>query len=254
MQSINIPKTKIKRLIICGIPCAEGAWKDLFPDKQGVEQKIVTFYEIFSENYRNKDFFDLVKGVQKVIKEFNPSVIMMHDIGVSFGLIAMMQLLRKKTELNARKIVIFNGAFRGFNVLRSTHPVRIQMMSYETFVREVARGGGEPDARLEKHYADLRHLYRQISYASITNLVSGLFVSREVNQVDLGCEILVIASRNDPYISFGCLQRIEKEFKNCKLVTSDYGHFPYAGNRDEIRALVSKFQSEPINNFIKSKL
>jgi hypothetical protein len=244
----------MRRLIIGGIPCPESAWDKLFPPEIGVEQKILTFYEVFSKGYLNKNFFELVQVVQNAIEEFKPNSIVMHDIGVSFGLLALIKLQKTKMPLDINKIVLFNGVFRGFNVLKSTHPLRIQMMAYDSFESEVVNNGGEVDGRLRPIYSDLCHIYRQISYSSISTLVSGFFGSRPTKQIDLSCEMLVIASKNDPYIAYECLNLLEKDFMNCRLTTLDYGHFPYSGDMNAIRNMVASFEAEPSRRFVKSKL
>ena len=233
----------MKRLIIGGIPCPKTAWSKLFPDEDGVEQKIIPFFDIFSKHYQKRNFNDLVYAIQTIIQEYKPDMIILHDLGVTLGLLALMKIMRNNDNTDFKpSIIIFNGAFRGFNILKASHPLKIQWMHYKSFKEQVEANGGQVDSRFESIYSDLQHLYRQLSIGSAMSLVSNFFKTRKPTKIDIKCPILILASPNDPYIPFNCLKLIERDFSNSVLKINHYQHFPYSGNVSAIREDISDFQ------------
>jgi len=237
----------MKRLIIAGFPCPKDAWEKLFPSIEGIEQMILPFYDVISQTDNAYYFFDLVDPVKKAIESYKPDLIVMHDFGVILGILAILKIKKINNEFNP-KVVIFNGAFRGFNVLKATHPIRIQFMSYDSFQKEVLEQGGEVDPRFKEKFSTVKHVYRQVIVGSLLSLMSSIFKKKPTKKIDLGSEVLILASKNDPYIPFCCLQNIENDFNNTSLKRIDYGHFPYSGNIEEIKKQLLDFQLSSIHN------
>ena len=118
----------LKRLILGGIPCAASSWTKLFPESQLVEQKIVPFFDILSSNYRKRNFSELVHAVQVIILDYEPDEIILHDISVTIGLLALLKIKKINSNYIAKlKVIIFNGAFSGFDVNKSPHPIRAEI-------------------------------------------------------------------------------------------------------------------------------
>lgn len=234
----------MKRLIITGIPCTLQAWKTIFPNETDVEQKIISFIDIFEKYYyTNKKLTDLVPFLIKTIHEFQPDQVVLHDMSVSIGLLAIINA-KKINNHHYPEIIIFNGAFSGFDVTKSPHPIRIQDMSYEEFEQEVKSNGGEVDPKYRKHYSAIKQLYQEVTLISKKQLAE----KKEKLSIDLGSNILILASRDDPYIHFECLEDLEKIFVNSHLCVVDYGHFPYSGNITLIRREIERFQNATMKN------
>jgi len=240
----------MKRLIILGIPCASQAWLKLFPVSCTEEQIILPFIELFSKNFnKNKKLTDLVPDVVETILTFKPDQIVMHDLGVTLGILALINARKINCELKPN-VIIFNGAFKGFDVEKSPHPLRIQSMTYDTFLKEVFDHGGEVDERYQDHFTSIQLLYQQIIMVSKKEKIE--YNQKSILQekavlynavIDLGGEVLLIASRNDPYIHFECLELLEKTIANSHLTEIPYGHFPYAGDRQLITRTIVEFQN-----------
>jgi len=240
----------MKRLIISGIPCLPQAWQKLFPKEENIEQKIISFINVFvTYYYKNKKLSDLVPFISDVIQEFQPNQIILHDIGVTLGILALMRA-RKANNTMRQTVIIFNGAFSGFDVNKSTHPIRIQSMSYSDFEQEVQEQGGEINPQYKNHYSAIKELYqqiteisrRQISEVNEKRLIPDSLQQKTNSKIDLGEAVLIIASRNDPYIHFECLEILKETLANSHLKIIDYGHFPYSGNIKLLKSEVDKFQ------------
>lgn len=225
-----------------GIPCSATAWNRLFPQECHVEQKIVPFFDIFSKNYQNRNFYDLVCVFKDIIQNYKPDEIYLHDISVTLGLLALIKINKSSQDPNFKpRIIIFNGAFRGFNVFKALHPLRIQWISFESFEKTVALHGGDVDLRFKLVFTNLRYLYRQLAFSSAISIIKNFFKSSITRKINLRCKILILASKTDPYIPFECLRFIERDFSNSELKIIDYGHFPYSGDIGMIREQINDF-------------
>lgn len=233
----------MKRLIIGGIPCSATAWSKLFPEEDGVEQKIIPFFDVISRHYQKRNFSDLVYAIRIIIQEYKPDIVILHDIGVTLGLLALIKI--KKIHMNVDfkpSIIIFNGAFRGFNILQALHPLKIQWMSYKSFKNQVKLSGGQVDSRFASVFSDLKHLYRQLVIISVMSLLTNFFKMRNAHPIEIKCPILILASPNDTYIPFDCMKFIERDFSNSVLKIIYYRHFPYSGDIQLIKKEIADFQ------------
>lgn len=241
----------MKRLILSGIPCVPEAWHKIFPIEENVQQRIIPFIDIFTKGfYKNKKLLDLVPLVSDIIQDFLPDQIIMHDMGVTIGILSLISVLKKSRCLQ-HSIVIFNGAFGYFDVNKSNHPIRIQNMSYSDFEYEVRENGGEIDPKYRDHYVDIQQFYKELVEINklhdvkmnIENLnkSSELIASR--SKIDLGGKVLIIASQNDPYIYFECLESLGSTILNNHMEIINYGHFPYSGSTELIKHELNKFNN-----------
>jgi len=239
----------MKRLILSGIPCIPEAWHKIFPIEENVQQRIIPFIDIFTkEFYKNKKLLDLVPPVSDIIQDFLPDQIIMHDIGVTIGILSLISILKKSRCLQ-HSIVIFNGVFGYFDVNRSNHPIRIQNMSYTEFEYEVRESGGEIDPKYRDHYVDIQQFYKELIEINKLNAekinIGTLNKSPEliVNRpkIDLGGRVLIIASQNDPYIYFECLESLASIILNSHVKIINYGHFPYSESTELIKHELNKF-------------
>lgn len=213
----------MRRLVMGGFPCSATAWETLFPSCD--EQQIVPFSQIFSSY--DGSFFSVINGCQEIIKNFQPTSIILHDISVSLGLLSLIRLQRYNYPI-APRVVIFNGAFRGFNVFKAPHPLKIQFTSFEKMAELVSSQGGIVDLSFKPHYKKIRKFYRQIIFGSIAALVQEKLFSKAKAKIDLKNKILIFASNNDKYIPRECLERIQSDFLHTQIEFIKYGHFPYS--------------------------
>lgn len=239
----------MKRLIISGIPCTQQAWLKIFPAEENVEQKIISFIDVFDKfYYKNNKITDLVPFLFDVIQEFKPDQIILHDIGVTLGILALIKA-KITNSASQQTVIIFNGAFNGFDVNKSTHPIRIQSMSYQDFEHEVQEQGGEIDPKYREHYPAIKLLYQQITEISKKkiadeneNRLHHSFSKQEnYPKINLGGKVFIIASQNDPYIHFECLEILEKTCVNSYLKVINYGHFPYSGDIKLLKTEIDRF-------------
>lgn len=239
----------MKRLIISGIPCLPEAWQALFPNDANNETKIISFIELFSEKYyKNRLLSDLIPALIDIILEFKPDQIVMHDMGVTIGILALIKA-RASSIFLINEIVIFNGAFTGFDVSKSNHPIRIQSMSYEEFANEIKKHGGKVDPLYKEHFTAIQVLYKQIAEKSKAKMAgsktnhSSFSTMKTGNKIDLGSPVLILASPNDPYIHFDCLEELKLTLANSHLKIINYGHFPYSGDINSILSEIDSFYS-----------
>ncbi len=231
----------MKKLILSGIPCAPEAWNMIFPVENNIKQKIIPFIDIFVQGYyKNKKISDLVPIVSDIILDFLPNQIIMHDIGVTIGILSLISIMKKYKKPQGSTI-IFNGAFGHFDINKANHPVRIQSMSYLDFEYEVRKSGGEVDPRYRDHYILIQQFYKELIEINKINIKNKSIGSGNHPRIDLGKKVLIIASRNDPYIYFECLEFLKSIISNCQLKIIDYGHFPYAGDIELIKNEIDKF-------------
>lgn len=228
----------MKKLIITGIPCPAHSWQRLFPIESEIEQKIVPFITLFSEYYyQNNSIKDLVSPLAAIIEDFAPDQIILHDIGVTIGILALTNAI-KRGYIPNHQIIIFNGAFIDFDVNKSSHPVRIQSMTFQEFKKEVTAQNGEVDPAYESHFPTIQLLYRQITETSREQIAN----PKQERLINLGGPTLIIASRNDPYIHFECLEILKQIIEQSLFNQIDYGHFPYSGDINLIMGTIINFQ------------
>jgi len=110
-----------------------------------------------------------------------------------------------------------------------------QLIYIHSFQKEVLGQGGEVDPRFKEKFSKIKYLYRQVIAGSLLSLMATPFKKKPTKTIDLGSAVLILASKNDPYIPFYCMQNIENDFSNTSLKRIDYGHFPYSGNIEEIK-------------------
>jgi len=231
----------VKRLIVGGFPCSATAWEAIFPPCH--EQQIIPFSDIFSSY--DSSFTSLIKCCHKIIQDFEPTSIILHDISVILGLLSLIRLQKQDYPITP-KIILFNGAFRGFNVFKAPHPFKIQFISFEKMSSIVSSQGGEIDPYFHSQYKKIRKLYRQIIFGSIIAMLQEILSPKVKKQIDLKNKILILASNNDAYIPYGCLERIRDEFAHTKIEPVNYGHFPYSSlDRSSIYRRVIDFENTP---------
>jgi hypothetical protein len=93
----------MKRLIFSGIPCLPEAWHKIFPVEKDIQQIIIPFIDIFTQGfYKNQKLYDMVPLVSEIIQDFLPDQIIMHDIGVTVGILS--KGISYKTYKNKNRI------------------------------------------------------------------------------------------------------------------------------------------------------
>lgn len=227
----------MKKLIISGLGCPKHAWEKVFPSEQNT--KIIPLSEVL-DNCPHNDLRLLAQSLEPIISSYQPDVIILHDFGVILGLLALTRMQKQGVELKA-KLVIFNGSFRGFNVYKTRHPFKIQLANFDLIKKKISKVGGELDESLRKHFSRIKKIYRQVILASTIGLIKNLFKKPASLNLNLGNDILIIASSNDPFIPMDSLHIIANDFKHTHMEIYDYGHFPYSADCQYLRSRIEQF-------------
>ncbi len=238
----------MKRLVVSGLPCPTQAWERFLPG--GVTQRIVTVREVFERSPQSSDLRALSRYVSDVILQEKPDSIVCHDLGVPLTLIGLWRLQKKGYRL-APRVTAFNGAFRGFNVFKAGHMLRVQLAPLNRLMAEVRSRGGEVDDGLKPLLPRIRAMFRYVALFRMTEQFSGWMGLDEYvglkKDFRLLAPIQVIASRNDPYIPIEAVRRLGRDFHAERIVETEYGHFPYSGDREKLVDILLEFESAPSN-------
>lgn len=210
-------------------------WKKLFEGRG--DTRVVTLRDVL-EKSGTSDVKAIGRYVSSLIAEIKPSSIVLHDYGLLFGLIGLLRLKRKQELTFPTRLVLFNGAMRGFDVLKTRYVFRLQFMNWATFARLAEKAGAVFDPSLEKYWGSVKHIYRQIIVASLLEKARRLWGREKQMHFDLGVPIRLIYSTNDPFVLEEPLDLLKADFGIKDAHRIDYGHFPYAGSVKEIRELV----------------
>jgi hypothetical protein len=232
---------KTNRLIISGFACPKEPWEEFLGDKN---HRIITFAEIL-KNTPKTNFLKSVNYVKDQIKAEKPNSIICHDFGTFLTLMALLKLKKENFPLEA-KLTVFNGAFRGFDVLVATHPFKIQLMNYRKLKNVLQRAGAGVDPSYEELLPRVKNIYRQIILMSLINKFKDLFKTHKDLNIDLGLDVQIIASKDDPFVPFSCMDLIGRDFKHRRFLIESYGHFPYITGKKQLRELVHEFEEMPL--------
>ncbi len=232
----------MKRLVVTGIPCRPAAWEAfLGPSKH---QRILSMFEIF-ENTQSSDPRQLAEYVQSQIEAYQPQSIVCHNMGVPLTILSLLRLRKRGVGLRTR-LTLFDGAFRRVDVFRANQPLRIQFMSMNQAIREVESHGCQIDRRLEKHFGRIRAMYRMILlYGMVEKVSSSLGLEHFLglpSRFPLRIPIQMIVSTNDPYIPADAITQLRIDCGVQRYFTTEYGHFPYTGDRSKILGLLDEFE------------
>ena len=196
-----------------------------------------------SEQIRLAGKSDL-KALGKVIAEevltLRPDAMIVHDFGLTTGLLGLIRARRKDPSLKI-KLVAFNGAMRGFDVFKSTHPFTMQLMTFEKLKKIMNAKGIEVDPYFENKMLEARALYRQVIAMSLISNFCSIFRKQTTLNIDSGDLALILASTNDPFIPFKCLELLKQDIKNSLLEKVEYGHFPYLNETPDLKTKTLNF-------------
>jgi hypothetical protein len=204
------------------------------------ETRVVTFRELL-EKSGTSDVKAIGRYVSGFIAEMKPSSIVLHDYGLLFGLMGLFRLKRKGELTFPTRLTLFNGALRGFDVLKTRYVFRLQIMSWANFSQQVEKTGAVLDPGLEKHWGSVKHVYRQIIFGSLVEKAKRILGREKSIKFDLGIPIRLIYSTNDPFVLKEPLDLLQTDLGITDVHRVDYGHFPYSGPVEEIR---KHFQDE----------
>jgi hypothetical protein len=213
----------VKRLIIGGFPCPASSWEKIFPPT--ADQRIVPFSEIFA--HYDGHFPNLINTCYQIIQDYQPDSLILHDVGVTLGLISVLRAHKKNLPVPAH-ITLFNGVLRGFNVFKATHPFKMQFISPAQLEAVITAQGSQVDPYFKTHFSEVRKFYRQIIAGTLIGLWKEKMAKQPQPTFDLHNKILILASKKDPYIPYQCIENIQHDFANVQLEELPYRHFPYA--------------------------
>jgi predicted alpha/beta hydrolase family esterase len=217
-----------KRLVITGLPCPAGTWEGFLGAEPG--QRIISMHEVLAAT-NSADPRVLSRYVTEQIAKERPTSIVCHGIGVPLTLRALMRLKRRGVDLDAR-LTIFNGAVRSIPLSQARQPLRVQWTPVQRMVREVERNGGAVDPQLLPYVSRIRSLFRILILQRLADKMAsavGLDVLEKFpKRAGLSMPVQIIASPNDPYLPFECMERLRRDLVPDRFIEAEYGHFPYS--------------------------
>ncbi len=232
----------MKRLVLTGLPCPPEAWSDFLGNQS--DQRILSMFEIF-EKCPSPDLRQMSRVVEKVIQEDRPDSLICHGFGVTMALLALLRL-RRRGYSYAPRLTLFNGALRNIHILKSRHPLSIQWRSSQSLKKEVERFGGMVDPRLQTHLKHIRAMYRLVILFNFAEAIGSQLQMQRFLGLHLGTPlaspIQLIASPNDPYIPYGSLLQLKRDFHIETFYEVEYGHFPYSLPKRKLVPLIERFE------------
>jgi pimeloyl-ACP methyl ester carboxylesterase len=137
-----------------------------------------------------------------------------------------------------------NGAFRRFDLLKSSHPIRIQFKTFKQFKAITESMGGTVDPKFEQLYPHLKTIYQQVILSSLKNSLKRNLKTK-TRPISISADIQVIGSENDPFIPKSSIHSLHSDLPNSVLVWKSFGHFPYSHfSKMDIRKTILEFESE----------
>lgn len=226
-----------RRLVISGYPCSSEPWRKLLG---GDDTVIVTLADLI-ESAGTADLRKLAKAVGPIIEREDPEQIIAHDIGLTVTILALLSRIKRKQKLPG-SVILFNGAFSGFDVFVARHPIWLQFKTTSTVARELETQGVVMDERLKPHSGKIRAMYRQIIAASLSDKFSSLLIDKPAKTLHWPIRTLIIEGTNDPYIPRSSIDHLAVTLSVSERIVGYEGHFPYLGDQYKIRKLIEGFQ------------
>jgi len=228
-----------KVVVVSGFGCPEHRWSNwLKPSFENVS--VLGIHRVLSRASR-AGIRECAKIVREELSLAKPDVLILHDFGVTFGLLALLGLKKQGGHLPS-KLIVFNGAFSGFKVWRSTHPLTMQVLASGKVERRIQLAGGELDSLLRGRWSSVKALYREVIVASLVEGVPGILGKSFPNPfAKMPIETLVLASSNDPFIPLENVRSLANMQPRSRLQISEYGHFPYSIATDDLRRSMEAF-------------
>jgi len=229
----------MRTLLISGFACDEKPWQTLFPLPPS-DFFHLTFAEQLTRAKRG-DLRQLARETSKVISEFKPDVLVLHDFGLTSGLLGLLRAQKRDPSI-APRIIFFDGAMRGFDIFKTRHPLRIQMMNPKQIKAAVLKAGGSFDERLLHFIPEIKAIYRQAILVSLKEKWLKLLGRKTAQKWKVNTSSLIIASPNDLYTTPICLKFLAEDLEpKGEFVEMAYGHFPYSVDPAPIRAAIKAF-------------
>lgn len=242
------------RLVVSGFPCAPAPWLDYFSsgDQSGVRTEILSLAEVFSHT-QGEDPRTLGRYAAQVIAAKKPDMIVAHDFGSMLAGIALLRLQKENDRGSAKHklpscVTFLSGAFRYFNVLKNTHPLKIQLHSVAGVWRILEAGGAKADEALKPHVPRIKKLYRLVAMNSVLEVVRRDIFKQEPKPFNLSMPGQVIGSTNDPYMNWRAAECMARDLGINDVHWMAYGHFPYAvgTSGEEVLRMIRQFEAKHI--------
>jgi hypothetical protein len=215
----------MKAIAVTGFACPAQKWKEFLRPLGNVP--VTSFRELLENAENPRDLRSLGRYVGTQIDLLKPELLIAHDFGVPILIMGLMRVRRKNPDYRPR-VLLFNSALRGLNLLKTTHPMRIQIKNWKQITALVEEGGGDCDPGLEKFLPQIKAIYRQVIAKALLDQAQSLMGKTRAAQLDLGKSVLVFRSNTDPYFSGETVQKMADDIAGSQVVKLDYGHFPYS--------------------------
>jgi pimeloyl-ACP methyl ester carboxylesterase len=191
-----------------------------------------------------------ISSMAKVAEEFllhtRPDMLVLHDYGVTLGLLGLMRAQRKDPTFVPR-IVLFNGVLRTFNIWQARHPFWIQFTALERLKLLIQKQKADFDPALVDLYPEVKRIYRRVIFFGILTGIRKILRLKSAAPINLSPHILILASLNDPFIPAENLEELHRDLLNSKIEYIDYRHFPYCSTHaDILKNRINQFETENI--------
>jgi pimeloyl-ACP methyl ester carboxylesterase len=219
-------------MVVTGFACPPDAWMTLFPE---FKSRYITLAELLSKCGTNQ--IEMGKYVGRMMEYERPEVVVAHDWGVAPTILGIQTNNRLRSH-TPRQLLLFNGAFRDFDVFSAPHPFLFCILPLAVIRKMVQRAGGEFDKRLEPLFFSVRLLYLKLIVSSLMKKVTGLWKKRPA-PLNLALPTSILASKNDPYVPRESITALARDIQVEHIDWMKYGHFPYS-EADDVRYALSE--------------
>jgi hypothetical protein len=212
--------------VVSGFACPAHPWEN-FLSSMGTPE-VITLASLFTSAAPGTSFKALAQVAADRLSAQKPELVVAHDFGVTIAILALLKARQRNPEFQP-KVILFNGALRGFRLHQAPHPLWAQVWSTKQIVESVQQAGGEFDPALGVHLPRVRALYRDVIGLSLLDQIQSIFRAQRPLNLILGSSVSILASANDPYIPRAAIERLAADLCGSTLEWFEYGHFPYSG-------------------------
>jgi hypothetical protein len=228
-----------KRLVVSGFGCPKAPWEKFFAGAG--ETEVLPFAEVLAAT-GSSDFKRWGKYVADRILESRPTSLVCHDYGGVETFLALLRLHRRGTVPKI-PITILSTAFRGFNLRKNPHPLKIQLAGWEVLQKKFSAAGAELDEQLRPFLPLIKSAYRKLALGCLARDAMKLVGAWHPKRVDLGAPLQILASPDDKFIDLAAVRDLENDFVVGSFREIPYGHFPYsAPGAPKVRELILSFE------------
>lgn len=212
--------------VVSGFACPAHPWQN-FLSSMGTPD-VITLASLFMAAAPRTSFKALAQVAADRLLAQKPELVIAHDFGVTIAILALLKARKRSPEFRP-KVVLFNGALRGFRLHQAPHPLWAQVLSTKRIIARVKRAGGEFDPALAAQLSCVRALYRDVIKLSLLDQMQSIVKAPGPLNLTIGTSVRILGSSNDPYIPRAAIEQLATDLPGSILEWFEYGHFPYSG-------------------------